>query len=424
MTTPLRILQFIPDGWPTYRPDVAVLFGKALPAEGVATDLVAVVPEGAEAGAPWAGGALIGLRTRGGRLRRQMGEAAGCLRVLARLGRGDCDALQVRDKPFLAALALLKARRLGVPFFYWMSFPMAEAAEAVARTHGLSLGLARYVFLRLRGTGGRHLLYRFVLPRADHVFVQSERMLDDVAALGIARERMTAVPMCVDPERFTGPAGPADPALDAALAGRRVIAYLGTCERVRRIDVLFETLAILRRTVPDAFLLVVGDAIEAEDRAWLDARIRDCGVEGHVLRTGWLPSAAAQAAMARAEVALAPMAPDPLLDSTTPTKLVEYLAMGLPVVANAHPDQSRVLAESGAGLCTAFEPETLAAAAARLLGDGDMRRAMGAAGPAYVLAQRSYPAMAARLAARYRALVGAPAGAAGGARPVAAVQGE
>jgi hypothetical protein len=39
------------------------------------------------------------------------------------------------------------------------------------------------------------------------------------------------------------------------------------------------------------------------------------------------------------------------LNPASPTKLVEYMALGKAVVANDHPDQRMVLEQSGAGIC-------------------------------------------------------------------------
>ena len=46
-----------------------------------------------------------------------------------------------------------------------------------------------------------------MLPGARHVFVQSDAMGDMVAAQGIARDKITAVPMGVDTELIVQPEG-------------------------------------------------------------------------------------------------------------------------------------------------------------------------------------------------------------------------
>ena len=59
----------------------------------------------------------------------------------------------------------------------------------------------------------------------------------------------------------------------------------------------------------------------------------------HVLLTGWLPQPAALGYAVRAEVGLSPIPRGTLFDVSSPTKLVEYLALGIPGVANDIPDQ-------------------------------------------------------------------------------------
>ena len=53
--------------------------------------------------------------------------------------------------------------------------------------------------------------------------------------------------------------------IDERLQGKRVLVYLGTLERTRHIERLFEMMALLRTRVPDARLVLVGDAEEAAD---------------------------------------------------------------------------------------------------------------------------------------------------------------
>ena len=121
------------------------------------------------------------------------------------------DAVQVRDLPLPAAVALLLARWHRRPFFYWMSFPVPEGHIELARERGLDAGFMRYLFPWVRGRLGRWLLYRWVVPKADHVFVQSDRMKAQMIERGFTANRMTPVPMGVDTSQpHSGPIDPRD----------------------------------------------------------------------------------------------------------------------------------------------------------------------------------------------------------------------
>ena len=94
-----------------------------------------------------------------------------------------------------------------------------------------------------------------------------------------------------------------------------------------------------------------------------------------------------------------------LLDSASPTKAIEYMALGLPVIVNDNPDQAQVIRESGEGLCVSLEPGAFAGALLELLGDPARRREMGEKGRRYVVKVRGYDKLAETVAATYKRLL-------------------
>lgn len=321
------------------------------------------------------------------------------VRVLWRARKVAYAVIQARDKILTGLVGLLAARMQGTRFVYWMSFPMPEGDLTRASAGGRSLGVLRLCVTWLRGHVNWWLLYRILLPRADHVFVQSDRMLEDVVAIGIRRSKLSAVPMGVDLEAVARQS--LTPARDPRLLGRRVIVYLGALERARRIDFLIEVLSRVKVTVPDVLLVLVGDSYEPTDRRWLGEAIRAAGVDGQVVQTGWLPTQLAWEYVKAAEVGISAIPPGPLFDCSSPTKAVEYMALGVPVVGNDLPDQRRVIAESGAGVCVPYEIQAFADAILGLLGDRTRAAAMGARGPGYVAAARSYAVISSEVAATF-----------------------
>jgi len=394
----MRFLYFILDGYPTFRPDVAALWGRYLPREGISCDISTIRNVREARSVEWESGTCFLFEPPRNKVLEQLGAFWHDCRVLWRQRRAAYDAVQGRDKSFICLPALWYARARGVPFYYWMSWPIAESLARQAGTLSWRRALARRLFLAWRGHVGGWLLRHWVLPRCDHIFVQSERMRDDLAALGLPRDKMTPVPMCIDPLRF---AEPLPPPKGEPPARPPVIGYLGECSKERRIDFLLEVTAIVKRSEPDIEFLIVGDALEEEDKRALRAGVTELGLDDNVRITGWLPTDAAMSAFSTVDVALALMAPDPLLDSATPTKLVEYLAMGRPVVANDHPDQSWVLRQSGGGVCTPYDMGAYARAVLYLLQDRDERIRLAESGRAWVMQHRAYDKMAHSLSARY-----------------------
>lgn len=396
----MRILFLTAETWPTFRADVAALFGKYLPRHGIRADLVTGRTPGTPENVTWGGGEALLCDVSGGQAKKHFRMFLHGIHHLFAADRRRYDAIQVRDMPVLATFGLLAARIKRLPFFYWMSYLIPEGQIALARERGLSAGVMKFLFPWLRGRIGRFLLYRVVLPRADHVFVQSERMKQDMVERGIKAEKMTPVPMGVDLEAMQ--AETIAPADDPHLAGRRVLVYLGTLDRPRRIEILFDMLARVRREVPKALLVLVGDTNDDVHRGWLLDQAKRAGVAEHVVWTGWLPMREGWRYVRAAEVGLSPIPRGPLLDVGSPTKVPEYLALGVPVVCNDNPDQKAIIEASGCGECVPYTAEAFAAAVLRtLLLDSCKRFDAIPQGHKHVQMVRGYEFIAARLAPIY-----------------------
>lgn len=351
----------------------------------------------------WGGGEAYLCNIEGGAAKKHIKVMLHGIRHLFRADRSRYQAIQVRDMPVLATFGLLAARIKGLPFYYWMSYPMPEGQVALARERGLSAGLMKFLFPWVSGQVGGFLLYRVLLRRADHVFVQSDRMKVDMAARGVNPSNMTPVPMGVDLEDIR--LEEIRPADDLVFKGRRVLVYLGTLDRPRRIEVLFEMLALLSKQIPEVLLVLVGDTQDAVYRNWLKHKAVEVGVSEYVHWTGWLPMKEGWRYVKTAEVALSPFPRGFLLDSASPTKVPEYLALGVPVVCNDNPDQASVIGSSGAGLCVSYTARDFADAVVAMLAiDDQARSAMIIGGKRYVAEQRDYKLLGEKLARRYLVL--------------------
>lgn len=399
--SPRSILFVVRDPLPPVRADVRTLFGTEMPRHGVATELVGQGGSGDES--PWPAGGMhvVGsLRSRFASVCAPVWDLLGLVRAL-RAGRPDC--IQVRDKIASGVLGRIAAALLRVPFIYWMSFPIVEGFEArrddiARRGRGLAWGGHA-----LRAWASRAAIYRFVLPGARHVFVQSDAMADWLAAKGVGRARMTAVPMGVDASLFDR--ARVEPVADPRLDGRRVVVYLGRIARSRRSDFLLDVAGLLRARNPQVLLVIAGDAPSDDEMAWMRREIAQRGLGGHVLLTGWLPQRTALGYAVRAEVGLSPIPRGTLFDVSSPTKLVEYMALGIPSVANDIPDQKLVIAESRAGLCVTMEAAPFADAVLELLNDGALAARFALRGPPYVKNHRTYDILGNNVANTYKKIL-------------------
>ena len=404
----IRLLFLPRESYPTDRVRINVLIGKALLSRGHKIDLVmqaadATVGTGLR---PWRGQTIwIGPTDAGGsllrRLRKHWLSLRHDLQSLRRARPSDYDVVMVSDKFIVAAIALQVARARGLRFVFWLTFPYPELALLGARE-----GTARYPRLALlQGRFTEWLLYRWILPRSDHVFVQTERMGRGLLTRGIPSRRISPI--------LTGFGIDEIPAHAVkqhyARVAVPVIVYLGTLSADRHLEVLIDMLARLQARGTPARLLLIGDAHRGRDRVRLEQSAVTAGVSQQVEITGFLPHAEALRRTVTADVAISPIFRSPIYDVGSPTKLIEYLALGMPVVANDHPEQREILLASKAGVCTPWSGSQFARAVSWILARRPEERfAMGSRGRAWVEKHRSYATIADGVEETLRALSQAP----------------
>lgn len=399
-----RIFYFVADSYPAWRHDVIELFGNELPRRGLK---VTWSMRRADAGLYGCGRqceqlvylpASLGRNSLFRRLANRWLEAIWeiYLFLILVVGRR-YDIVQVRDDRYLAGLwAWLAARLTKAKFIYWLSFPFPENdQEKAKRASGW-----RRCMLAVRARLAGWWLYRVMLVRADHVFVQSEEMRRDLARYGVPPERMTPVPMGV-------PAGVLETATsDAVNPTPGLVAYTGTLAASRRLELIIDAFALVLEEIPDARLLIVGDGDTPDERLALEERAGRIGIAAEVQFTGFLPMAEAWRLAATAEIGLSPIYPDRVLRVGSPTKLVEFMALARPVVANHHPEHTWVLSRSYAGLGVDWSPEAFAQAIVFLLRNRAVGQQMGLSGRAWVAANRTYARIADTVWATYETILG------------------
>ncbi|MES2579546.1 MAG: glycosyltransferase [Pseudomonadota bacterium] len=393
----MHILLLTAEQWPTHRADIRVLFGKYLPRFGITCDLVTEQDLNNIEQAAWPAGKALLCKVPKNRAGQYIVKFLHQCKVLITSDYANYQAIQVRDMTLIALVAIVMSKLKKRPFYYWLSYPQSEGQIERAKARGIRAGM-RYCFPLLQGWIGQQLLYKIILPNAHHVFVQSQNMLEMLARKGVPAKKMTPVPMGVDLEATQQNPVPSD---HPFLIGKRVLVYLGTLDRVRQIEILFGMLSLVLKQVPNAVLVLAGDTEDADHRAWLKQQAEKMGVSEHVLWTGWLPMVEAWRYVAAAEIGLSPIPRGYLLDMGSPTKAVEYMALGIPVVMNDNPDQVFVAQESGANTCVPLDAENFANVTVSLLYDAPLRASMQEKGIAYVNQVRGYQQLAATLSAQY-----------------------
>jgi len=142
------------------------------------------------------------------------------------------------------------------------------------------------------------------------------------------------------------------------------ILYVGQLYPWKGVDVLLRALP----RIPDERLIVVGGSGESLDRAKRIAG--EAGVAERVDFRGTVPHVEVRGFLAAARVAVVPNRAEGVSKYTSPLKLFEAMAAGVPVVASDLPSLREVLRDGeNALLVPPGEPEALAGAIRRILND-------------------------------------------------------
>jgi glycosyltransferase involved in cell wall biosynthesis len=221
------------------------------------------------------------------------------------------------------------------------------------------------------------------LPRAARAVTVASRTLQTQAwGQGIPPARVHYLPNGLSTRGHAGwrEAAPPPAAERAALGlGDEPVMLLYTRFDVVAPERAVALLAAVRARCPAARLLVVGRGLAGED-ARLLAAARAAGLAEAIVPTGFVPFERLPATLLCADVALYPIADDLINRAKAPMKLLEMMALGLPVVAEAVGETPAYIEHTVSGLLTpAGDDQRLAATAARLLDSPEERSRLGLA---------------------------------------------
>jgi glycosyltransferase involved in cell wall biosynthesis len=240
------------------------------------------------------------------------------------------------------------AERVGAdrPVVAWLytplALPLASALQPAALVYDVMDDLAAFANAR----PAQRVLQRRALTEADVVFTGGRSLHAGVREA--APGRTFLFPSGVEPEHYAPARTQREP------RERPVAGYVGVIDE--RLDL--ELIAGLAERLPDWDLELVGPVAKIDPAALPQAP--------NLRYPGMQPYERLPAVMAGFDVALMPFALNEATRSISPTKTLEYLAAGLPVVSTPVPD---VIADFGTVVRIAAEPEAFAAACLHALAE-------------------------------------------------------
>ncbi len=310
---------------------------------------------------------------------------------IAEVVRAEQPDLIHAHSPVLNVLPALWVRRtLRLPVVYEMRASWEDAAV----DHGTTTeGSLRYRVSRA--------LESFGLHRADQVTTICEGLRGDIAARGVAADKVTVIPNAVDVENFQFGRS-ADPALQQQLGlqGATVLGFAGSFYAYEGLHLLVEAAALMRPRHPQLRLLLVGGGPQ---EAALKAQVAAAGLQDMVVFTGRVPHDQVQRYYELIDVLAYPRLPIRLTELVTPLKPLEAMAQGRIFVASDVGGHRELVRHGDTGyLCPAGSAPALAQGIETALAQRAEWPALRARARRFVEQERTWRNSVARYAEVYR----------------------
>lgn len=268
--------------------------------------------------------------------------------------------IQVHTLPDFLVFAGLPLRLVGVPLVIDLHEAMPE-------------------FFRMRFPGAANPLVhrllvlqeRLSIRTASAVITVNDALAARLVALGVPSAKITVLlnsPSLVrfDPAAYPSRAFCAD--------GTLRLVYAGALTPTYEVDVALEAIARLASARP-ALPVALEIYGRGDAEATLRTRAADLGIGERVTFHGRIPIEDVPAAIAAADIGLAPTRRDPFTDFSLSTKIFEYGAMGKPAVASHLPLVERTFPPGSVFVYEPGDPDALSGALLAIVDDPRARDA-------------------------------------------------
>lgn len=166
------------------------------------------------------------------------------------------------------------------------------------------------------------------------------------------------------------------------LEGKFVVSYIGTIGYAHGLDIILQAAHRLKGILPEAMLLLVGEGAEKDK---LEGRARREGL-GNIRFIPQQPRDDIPRFIALSDVCLVLLRKAELFTTVLPSKMLEFMACGRPVVLGVEGQAREILDQAQAGVCIEpGEPEDLVQAVVNLYRDPALRSRLGENGRDFIV---------------------------------------
>jgi glycosyltransferase involved in cell wall biosynthesis len=305
------------------------------------------------------------------------------------------DIIHVRDEVVQAIMGIYFDKKYDIPFsFQLTSYFLGFTNEEIKLRKS-----AKSIFRYIRGILYEKI-YNHIIKRAKLFLPISEKMAEYYQIDGM-KKKIFPLPMCISSD-FLNYENKNRTINDHN--NKKIMIYIGQIERLRKLEFLIDVLRkiVSNKGYDDLELLLIGPSFERDLIPDLKMYAKNLDVQHSVKFIGEVPRDRIPEYISQSKIGLSALPPIDAYKVSTPTKTIEYLALGIPTVGNKEVyDQKEILEKSGGGFAVNYDEEEFANAIMWLLDHPEEAKKMGRKGKKWIKENRTYREIAAKLERRY-----------------------
>ena len=216
----------------------------------------------------------------------------------------------------------------------------------------------------------------------DRIIAICEEIRQELLSYGIPQNKISIVENGVETDLFSNKGGRTGLKGQLGLENRFVVSYIGTLGLAHGLSTMLQAASRLQDQYPDILFLLVGEGAEKEHLVKManDQRLT------HVRFLPQQPREKIPALIKASDVCVVMLKKAPIFKTVIPTKMLEFMACGRPVILGVDGQARQLLEAAEGGLFT--EPEDLEAltdAIIKLYKDANLRNTLGHNGRRYIV---------------------------------------
>ncbi|MHA1491133.1 MAG: glycosyltransferase family 4 protein [Promethearchaeota archaeon] len=295
------------------------------------------------------------------------------------------DIIQTRDDVFNNLIALKIQKKYNIPFARQLNYHQIETDLDYNNKSVLLMLYKKFALVILN----------YILKKVDLIFPISIYMQNYLKYQKIDKEKIFTLPMGVNSKTFYPNQKTEKIRSKYELQDKKIFIYVGTLAKIRRLDIIVKAFSLVKEEVKNAKLLMVGDGSGKEE---LEKLSMNLNLEKDIIFTGNIPYKNVPKYICLADIGLSPIIPLDYYKMSSPTKMLEYMACGIPAIGNREiMDMKNVISKSKGGILVDFNTKSFSSGMIRLAKNEELVKIMGEKGRQWVNKNRSYEQLSTKL---------------------------